>query len=217
MMESSPQLLNSHAVGELPAVSESIARLIVKRDGQLLRDVPIFKTRLTLGRRSYNDIELNDLTVSGEHAVLHVKKGEIVIHDLNSRNGTLVNGQTVMQQVLVDGDELEVGVFRLRLQMQSEFSSNRAARVLTASLEVLQGAPIGEPIAMSRPINTIGNPGQNVAVVARRRQGFFITHLEGLSYPMVNGESIGLAAFALDHDDVIELGGATYKFHLQVS
>lgn len=198
-------------------VSESIARFIIKRNGQLLRDALIFKARLTIGRRSYNDIELNDLTVSGEHAVVHVKKGEIVVHDLNSRNGTLVNGQAVMQQVLVDGDEIEVGVFHLRLQMETQFSSTRAAPVFMASLEVLQGALIGESIAMSRPINTIGNPGQNVAVVARRRQGFFITHLEGLSYPMVNGESIGLAAFALDQEDVIELGGAMYKFHLQVS
>ena len=210
-MESSTQFLDD------AAASESIARLIIKRDGQLLRDAPIFKTRLTIGRRSYNDIELNDLTVSGEHAVVHVKKGEIVVHDLNSRNGTLVNGKTVMQQVLADGDEIEVGVFRLRLQMKVELIVNKAPQVLTASLEVLQGASIGEHIAMSRPINTIGNPGQNVAVVARRRQGFFITHLEGLSYPMVNGESIGLAAFALDHEDVIELGASTYKFNLQAS
>lgn len=210
-MESSPQLLDDKTA------SESIARLIIKRDGQLLRDVPIFKTRLTIGRRSYNDIELNDLTVSGEHAVVHVKKGDIVVHDLNSRNGTLVNGQTVMQHVLVDGDQIEIGVFRLHLQMQVEFVSNRSPRVLTASLELLQGNATGEIIALSRPINTIGNLGQNVAVVARRRQGFFITHLEGLSYPMVNGEAIGLAAYALDHDDIIELGGATYKFNLQVS
>ena len=197
------------------SMNESIARLIIKRDNVMLSDVPIFKTRLTIGRRSYNDIELNDLTVSGEHSVIHVKKGEIVVHDLNSRNGTLVNGQTIMQHVMSDGDEIEVGVFRLRLQLKAEFIVAKAPPVLTASLEVLQGATAGERIEMNRPINTVGSHGQHVAVVSRRRQGFFITHLEGLSYPKVNGESIGLAAFALNGDDVIELGGCTYKLHLQ--
>lgn len=199
------------------SVSESIARLIIKRDNIMLSDVPIFKTRITLGRRSYNDVELNDLTVSGEHAVIHVKKGEIVVHDLNSSNGTLVNGQTVMQHVLNDGDEIEVGVFRLRLQLKAEFIVAKAAPTLTAALEVLEGPKPGQMIEMSRAINTIGQHGQNVAVIARRRQGFFITHLEGLSYPQVNGESIGLAAFALAADDVIELGGASYKLHLQAT
>jgi predicted component of type VI protein secretion system len=197
--------------------------------------VEIDKARLTIGRRSYNDLELAHATVSGEHAVIHVQRGEILVHDLNSRNGTLVNGQAVMQHALTHGDEVEIGVYRLRLFVQSrgnggfEPSSSPKNAVLipqvqsTAPNEANLAAdglpaaspPVLEPINLKRPITSVGTHGHHVAVIARRRNGFFITHLEGVTYPTVNGESIGLAAFPVEHDDVVNIGGNSYR--LQVS
>ena len=51
-----------------------------------------------------------------------------------------------------------------------------------------------------------------VAVVARRPTGYFVTHLEGPAYPLVNGESIGLSAYALRDNDLIELAGTIIQF-----
>ena len=67
-------------------------RLLVSSGQSPLRVVPVLKECLTIGRRPYNDIALDDLTVSGEHALVRVRNGEVVVHDLGSRNGTLVNG-----------------------------------------------------------------------------------------------------------------------------
>jgi predicted component of type VI protein secretion system len=197
--------------------------------------IEIDKARLTIGRRSYNDLELTHATVSGEHAVVHVQRGEILVHDLNSRNGTLVNGQAVMQHALTHGDEIEIGIYRMRLFVQrrgnGSFEANAApinARLIPEATSIesndagatSEGLPDStqsalEPIDLNRPIISVGTRGQHVAVIARRRNAFFITHLEGVTYPTVNGESIGLAAFPLEHDDIVNVGGNVYR--LQVS
>lgn len=195
--------------------------------------IEIDKARLTIGRRSYNDLELAHATVSGEHAVIHVQRGEILVHDLNSRNGTVVNGEAVMQHALTHGDEIEIGVYRMRLFVQRRGNGGfeASAALMNALLIPLpatndsncstaDGLPLApaqtlEPIDLKRPITSVGTHGQHVAVIARRRNGFFITHLEGVTYPTVNGESIGLAAFPIEPDNVVNIGGNSYR--LQVS
>ena len=82
----------------------TVGKLVLSAGNRILREVLIDRKRLTIGRRPYNDLLLDDLTVSGEHAIVHTVKGDSVIHDLKSRNGTLINGAPVMQQQLADGD-----------------------------------------------------------------------------------------------------------------
>jgi pSer/pThr/pTyr-binding forkhead associated (FHA) protein len=195
----------------------TVRKLVLSTQGRLLREIVIDRRQLTIGRRPYNDVALDHLTVSGEHAVLHSGEGNTVIHDLRSRNGTLVNGEPVMQRVLLHGDEIDIGVYRLqlvlaRLTVEPEVLPPAVTQV--ALLRTLNGAAASGPIALERPITSVGNSGASVAVVARRRNGYFITHLEGLSYPLVNGEPIGLVAHPLVDGDLIELAGTIYQFQL---
>jgi len=194
----------------------TVRKLVLSTQGRVLREIRIERPQLTIGRRPYNDIALDHLTVSGEHAVLHSGDGSTVIHDLRSRNGTLVNGEPVMQRMLADGDDIDIGVYRLRyvlarVTVEPEVLPPAVAQ--TALLRPLSGGSQAL-IALERPITSVGSSGASVAVVARRRNGYFITHLEGLSYPLVNGESIGLVAHPLADGDLIELAGTIYQFHL---
>ena len=91
----------------------TVGKLVLSAGNRILREVLIDRKRLTIGRRPYNDLLLDDLTVSGEHAIVHTAAGESVIHDLKSRNGTLINGAPVMQQQLADGDCVDIGIYRL--------------------------------------------------------------------------------------------------------
>ena len=91
----------------------TVGKLVLSAANRVLREVLIDRKRLTIGRRPYNDLLLDDLTVSGEHAIVHTSTGESVIHDLKSRNGTLINGAPVMQQQLADGDCVDIGIYRL--------------------------------------------------------------------------------------------------------
>lgn len=191
-----------------------VRKLVLSAGGRVLREVTLSASRTTIGRRPYNDIALDDLTVSGEHAVLHCSGREAVIHDLKSRNGTFVNQKPVMQKELVDGDRVDIGIYRLQFVVASAAVEPERPPPGPATLSLLGGNGVATRIGLERPITSIGNSGACVAVVARRRSGYWITHLEGPSYPLVNGEPIGLVAHPLNGGDLIELGGVIYQFRL---
>lgn len=192
-------------------------RLLVSSGQSSLRVVAVTKECLTIGRRPYNDIELDDLTVSGEHALIRTRGRESVVHDLESRNGTLVNGMAVARRVLCEGDVIDIGIYRLRYVLDpprfAEPASDDAAAPV-AFVDFLNGPRAGDTQRLDRAVNRIDGPVEQVAVIARRRSGFHLTHLEGLAFPLVNGEPIGLSAHPLCEGDVIELAGVMLRFRL---
>lgn len=90
-------------------------KMIVSIDGVVIKEIQLTKERTTLGRRPYNDIVIDNLAVSGEHAVV-VQTGdnEVVLEDLNSTNGTYINGRAVKRHALQDGDAIEVGKYKIK-------------------------------------------------------------------------------------------------------
>jgi pSer/pThr/pTyr-binding forkhead associated (FHA) protein len=354
------------------APERTIGKLVLSVGSQLLREMVIDRRRLTIGRRSHSDLLLDDLTVSGEHAIIHTTSaGQSVIHDLKSRNGTLVNGVAVMQHPLADGDCVEVGIYRIVYRLErlgsgqlvkprstgATTSSPGPARTAPpsgavdpngsalgglgpngpglggldpngpapgagdgcgpapgsrdrngsvdepaapgasrhcspdlapspapgsaptaanrphpevpplnrfplpmalpprarspssgspasgsparpvppalpprrpsllpapveplgttrASVRYLGGHDAGREQSIDRPIISIRNDIGQVAVIACRQGGHFLTHVEGLAYPLVNGESIGLGAHPLRDGDLIELAGTILQFSL---
>jgi len=65
---------------------------------------------------------------------------------------------------------------------------------------------------LSKALTTLGRPGVQVAVITRRPQGYYITHVEGATYPVINGKALGLDATALTNHDIIELSGTKMEF-----
>lgn len=194
----------------------AIPKLVLSTGDRLLRRIVIDKPRLTIGRRPFNDVMLDDLTVSGEHAVLHTAAGTSTLHDLRSRNGTLVNGAPVMQRTLTDGDRIDIGIYRLHYVIEhaplelAEPSTTQAGAAM--GLVVLAGLQAGATVRLDRPVVSIADGMGQVAVVAHRHGGWVITHMEGPGTPSVNGESIGLGSHPLQPDDLIELGGTIFRF-----
>ncbi|MEX8193072.1 FHA domain-containing protein [Comamonas guangdongensis] len=88
--------------------------LVISIDGAVIKEVKLTKERTTLGRRPYNDIVIENLAVSGEHAVLTIDSGMVVIEDLRSTNGTYVNGNAIQKQPLQNGDLLDIGRYKIR-------------------------------------------------------------------------------------------------------
>jgi len=198
-------------------------RLLVSSGQSSLRVVPVVKECLTIGRRPYNDIALDDLTVSGEHALVRTRGTESVLHDLDSRNGTLVNGVAVSQRVLCDGDVIDIGIYRLRYVLDRAAGGAPAPGGLPASagawattgfVDFLSGPLAGTVQRIDRSITRLAGQAEQVAVVSRRKGRFFITHLEGPTFPQVNGQEIGLGARALGDGDLIELAGVMLRFRL---
>ena len=105
-----------------------MAKLLLSLEGITIREVALVKDRTTIGRRPYSDIVVESLEVSGEHAVVHLAPdGQAVIEDLQSINGTLLNGALVHQRLLQHGDVIEIGRLQLAFDQEAGISSSSAA------------------------------------------------------------------------------------------
>jgi len=91
-----------------------MGKLVVSLDGVVIREVQITKDKTTLGRRPYNDIVIDNLAVSGEHAVLQMVGADVFIEDLNSTNGTYINGKAIKKQLLTHNDTVEIGKYKIK-------------------------------------------------------------------------------------------------------
>jgi pSer/pThr/pTyr-binding forkhead associated (FHA) protein len=91
-----------------------MGKLVVSLDGVVIKEVQITKDKTTLGRRPYNDIVIDNLAVSGEHAVMQMVGTDVFIEDLNSTNGTYINGKAIKKQLLAHNDTVEVGKYKIK-------------------------------------------------------------------------------------------------------
>ena len=91
-----------------------MAKLILSMDGQVLKEIPLSKERITIGRKAQNDVQIDNLAVSGEHAVIVSVMDDAFLEDLGSTNGTMVNGKAVKKHFLQDNDVVELGKYKLK-------------------------------------------------------------------------------------------------------
>ncbi|HSG77137.1 MAG TPA: FHA domain-containing protein [Burkholderiales bacterium] len=297
-----------------------MAKLILSMDGLVLKEIPLSKERTTIGRKPHNDIQIDNLAVSGEHAVIVTILNDCFLEDLGSTNGTLVNGNPVKKHFLQNNDVVELGKYRLKFVGEApvpaataeradfektmvlrpsaikaaadqaramgaggaEAARASAAQQAAASatsmgtaeratptptpsptattplsspaattptpipalarppaaapaapaaaapaaaapksphplgaIQILSGGNAGKELELAKPLTTLGKPGVQVAVLTRRPQGYFITHVEGANPPQVNGQAIGTAPHALKDHDVVELAGVKMEFFLK--
>lgn len=217
-----------------------MGKLVVSLDGVVIKEVQITKDKTTLGRRPYNDIVIDNLAVSGEHAVLQMLGADVFIEDLNSTNGTYINGKAVKKQLLVHNDTVEIGKYKIKflvadggdyeatqilrpashapappgLQRASGFGgpSGFGALAAAASIKVLNGAAAGREVTLTKVVTTIGKPGVQVASITKRPTGYVFAHVEGAARPTVNGSPLVTETTQLRDGDVIELAGTQMQF-----
>ncbi|ORA35921.1 FHA domain-containing protein [Mycobacterium aquaticum] len=101
------------ALEHLDTLPPGAAMLVVKRGPNIGLRFVLHQPITTAGRHPRSDIYLDDITVSRLHAEFHCDEGEFQIIDTNSLNGTYVNRQPVDCATLTDGDEIQIGNFRL--------------------------------------------------------------------------------------------------------
>jgi pSer/pThr/pTyr-binding forkhead associated (FHA) protein len=232
------------------------AKLILSLNNSVLGEFPLDKERIILGRKAENDIQVDNLAVSGQHAAIITILNDSFLEDLDSTNGTYVNGKLVKKHALKNSDVITIGKHELRYvndeasDEDDEFEKTMIIRpgmaghaaaaakaeehapappaapaqaapgavapAADASLplgkiQVLSGPGVGKELELKKALITLGRPGVQVAVITRRPQGYFITHVEG-THPVINGETIGVQARQLKDHDVVELAGVKMEF-----
>jgi pSer/pThr/pTyr-binding forkhead associated (FHA) protein len=98
-------------VGDVAA--QNGALVVRSGGGRVGQSFPMAGEKMTIGRSPETDVFLDDVTVSREHATLVRRGGDWFLDDAGSLNGTYVNRQRVDSHRLVDGDELQIGKFKL--------------------------------------------------------------------------------------------------------
>jgi len=91
-------------------------------------------------------------------------------------------------------------------------AAGAAGGLREAAIQVLSGAAAGKTLDLTKNLTTIGKPGVQVAVITKRPNGYFITHVEGATYPTLNGASMGGQAHPLGDHDLIEIAGVKMEF-----
>jgi pSer/pThr/pTyr-binding forkhead associated (FHA) protein len=252
-----------------------MAKLIFSLENRMLNEYQLDKERITIGRRPTNDIQIDNLAVSGEHAVILKMGHSFSIEDQGSTNGTQVNDKMIKSHLLQSGDLIGFGKYQLKYVDEATLSSEgadvgetdfeknmiirpqtmkqilqeplqknpppltpsilltplqpQAAKesasrptidgltVVIGRIQVLNGSSIGRELVLNKALTTLGKTGVQVAVITKRSNGYFITHVEGKVHPIVNDVSIGAQALALSDHDVIELAGVKMEFYLDKS
>jgi len=214
-----------------------MGKLVVSLDGVVIKEVQITKDKTTLGRRPYNDIVIDNLAVSGEHAVLQMVGADVFIEDLNSTNGTYINGKAIKKQLLAHNDTVEIGKYKIKYLVDdnADYEKTMIMRPAAAgaapapmnsgfgalgdghsgqpaSIKVLNGAAAGREVALTKVVTTVGKPGVQVASITRRPGGYAFAHVEGSARPSVNGVPLSTDSIPLRNGDVIELAGTQMQF-----
>ncbi len=264
-----------------------MAKLILSMDGLVLKELPLAKERTTIGRKPHNDIQIDNLAISGEHAVIVTILNDSFLEDMNSTNGTYVNGQPIKKHFLQNNDVVELGKYRLkyindtpavaqapdfektmvlrpdmmrkpapdtpaapppaRMSTETQTGFRPGASIPPGSsvggagglppappplapapsqpapasanqlgaIQILNGANAGRELELTKTLTTLGKPGLQVAVITRRPQGYFITHVEGANFPIVNGRQLDAQAHPLEDHDVIEIASVKMEFFIK--
>lgn len=236
-----------------------MAKLVLSMNGAVQGEFPLEKERVSIGRKPDNDIQIDNLAVSGKHALIITILDDSFLEDLGSTNGTYVNGKLVKKHALRNGDVIGLGKHELKYVNEhataddEEFEKTMIIRPGSASaaveaakaaekaaeaaapaaaakvpptgggmplgkLQVLNGPIAGKELELTKALITLGKPGTQVAVISRRPQGYFLTHIEGDgqndNFPVVNNSAIGPSAYAIQNGDIIELAGIKMEFNL---
>ena len=328
-----------------------MARLILSLDSQVLAEYNMSKERYTIGRLPDNDVRIDNPAVSGHHSLIINILNDSFLEDLNSTNGTYVNGKLIKKHALQNGDVITIGHHQLRFTdepaheaEQDEFEktmvipagqqdaeqvaraeaaadaavaarqeesepeesaarlspdaedrvdvkvdmpeieedqaepeedmmpasemvedeAEEAAPVVEekpvveeapapavearpepsptdtmaedkghnrttagidpaqapsalplAKLQVLSGAFAGRELELTKALTTLGRPGVQVAAITRRKEGYFVVHVESGEdgeFPLVNGQPIGAQATKLGDNDVVQIAGVKMGF-----
>ena len=92
------------------------------------------QTVITLGRRTTNDVCISDLSVSGNHATLTFKDGEVILNDLGSTNGSYVNGEVVSKATVSASDEIILGKIQLSIKTGAPAIVSRPTSATTTDM-----------------------------------------------------------------------------------
>lgn len=213
-----------------------MSKLTLAFKGKVLKVHYIKPGELLIGSDPACHIHIDSLAVQPQHARITTAKHKSVIQDLSGDDsGTFINEKRLEgEQQLKHDDEIRVGKHTLLFttdpvdEMSEEYelpepvdpSQSGESKLISkttpknAWLQILNGANVGKTISLNRNLTNLGKAGVQTAVIARRGDGYFLSHLEGKVPPTVDGDSIGDQSRKLEDGNTIQIGNVKMQFTL---
>ena len=180
---------------------------------------------VTVGRDPDNTIRIDSLAVAPKHVIIDLDHpdGPELVRECDDSFPVQVNGKAVQRHRLADGDIISLGKHTLTFSTEaSPFAPASPAEPLApvekepeAILQFLNGKNIGRVIPLKQAMVRLGHSGNGIAVIARRKKGYFLSSLEGGKEIRINGEPLGERTVALNHGDKIEIDRSRMLFCLE--
>ncbi|MGM0593875.1 MAG: FHA domain-containing protein [Pseudomonadota bacterium] len=216
-----------------------MSKLTLAFKGKVLKVYYLEPGELVIGRDPASQIHIDSLALSDKHAVITTSHHKSVLRDLSDAEfGTYVNDKRIEQDQeheLKHDDEIRIGKHTLLFTTEpvdenaedyelpepvvdpadsheQGLSSKKSPR--HAWLQILNGANVGKTINLKRNLTNLGKAGVQMAVIARRGEGFFLSHLEGERSPLVDGVEIGDKSWKLEDGNIIQIGNVKMQFTL---
>jgi hypothetical protein len=188
-----------------------MATLILTLNGEIVAEYRANKERYTIGRLADNDIRIDHPEVSDHHSLIITVLNESFLEDLNSYQGTYVNGKLIKQHTLQYGDVIKAGLHELMFVEDEETQQGECEKIVVihapprdlappvdmvpaafndegapgasrkARLQVLSGASAGRALELTKVLTKLSRLGVRVAAITRRAEGYFIAHVDGES------------------------------------
>jgi len=217
-----------------------MAKLILTLDGAVIREYEIDKDSISVGRKHGNDIQLNDLTVSGRHALITVMGEHTYVDDLGSTNGTLLNGARIAKSQLKHGDTIQTGNYQftffceeendyeptmfIRAEIEdTQIIDTSSASIMAkgerlAGVRIMNGPMAKKVLELRKPFNTLGFNGNKLAMISRNVDGYTISAIKAGNAknagesPLLNKHPISLEPVTLNDRDILELADTKMEF-----
>lgn len=191
-------------------MAQERSKLIITLDGAIVNEYFINKDSISIGRKLNNDIQLDELTVSGNHSLIQTIDDETFVKDNASTNGTLLNGVRIKKSALKHGDIIQIGNYQFAYHdAQDEYqptmfikaevddvkkevenikkeitvsNTTDISDIPFAGVRVLNGPLKSKVLELRKPFNTIGFDGKKLAIIARNPDGYTISALNDRSF-----------------------------------
>lgn len=206
------------------------------------RDKPIFSGIydagvVHIGRDDTNDLVVDSLAVAPAHAAAVIKDGLCIIKQLNEKFPLLVNNHPSKEWNLQNNDVINVGkhyiVYNTTEFVHEPASSGhipnssdvdvqllnekleQAAKLREAKLQVMDGPHIGRILPLKKAMTRLGHDGAGVVVIARRKDGYYVSALQSHDSLELNKQPLGDRTVLLKNADVIEIDNIPMQFFME--
>jgi len=191
-----------------------MAKLILTRDNQTLKTLFLTGTRTWIGSAPGCDIRIDGEHVEARLASILRRDNHFVLTSRNRGRLLQINHGHVASHLLQHGDVIHLGPYRLLFSdsRRDDPPLARTGKRKTACLKVLGGRSRGRVIRLNGPVTRFGRTGATEVMISRRRDGYYLSLLEGNDYPRVNHAPIGEDPHPLNDGDTIEIDGNRFEF-----